>query len=143
MGVSLNGFAVWSFGSRRILYSTLGCYENPEYQKQEKPQLWDSVKTLVSNGKFWIAGFANAFYSATMSLVMASIPFFVKYVLNVPDAQAAFLFVSVLLIAIAAIGGWARLVKRYAVVPVWRAALLVLAVSFVPLYFVNSLVSAI
>ena len=69
-----------------------------------------------------------------MSLVLASIPFYVKYVLQVPDAQATLLFASVLLIAIAAIGVWARLVKRHSVIPVWRAALVVLAVSFIPLY---------
>lgn len=143
LGYPLTALVYGILGAGVILYSTLGCYENPAYQEQEKPQLWDSVKTLAANGKFWIAGFANAFYSATMSLVLAAIPFFVKYVLQVPDAQATLLFAAVLLIAIAAIGVWALLVKRYSVVPVWRAALLVLAVGFIPLYFVRSLASAI
>jgi GPH family glycoside/pentoside/hexuronide:cation symporter len=142
LGYPLTALLYGILGAGVILYSTFGCYENPEYQKQAKPQLWDSIKTLAANQKFWIAGFANAFYSATMSLVLASIPFYVKYVLQVADAQATLLFATVLLIAIAAIGVWARLVKRYAVVPVWRAALVVLAVSFIPLYFVNSLVTA-
>jgi GPH family glycoside/pentoside/hexuronide:cation symporter len=38
---------------------------------------------------------------------------------------------------------WAGLVKRYSLMPVWRTALAVLMVAFVPLYLANSLVTAI
>jgi len=43
--------------------------------EEEKPQLWDSIRNLFANRKFWVAGFANAFYSAAMSLVLASMLF--------------------------------------------------------------------
>lgn len=78
-----------------------------------------------------------------MALVMASIPFFTKYVLQIPDSQSTFLFGAVLLIAIAAIGVWAKMIARYSVVPVWRAALLILGLGFIPLYFVSSLTNAV
>lgn len=143
LGYPLTAVLYGALGAGVILYSTFGCYENPEYLKQEKPRLWDSLKTLARNRKFWIAGFANAFYSATMALVMASIPFFTKYVLQIPDSQSTFLFGAVLLIAIAAIGVWAKMIARYSVVPVWRAALLILGLGFIPLYFVSSLTSAV
>ena len=42
----------------------------------------ESPQGPVHQPKFWIAGFANAFYSAAMSLVLASMPFFVKYALG-------------------------------------------------------------
>jgi GPH family glycoside/pentoside/hexuronide:cation symporter len=109
---------------------------------ENKPQLWNSVKDLVTNRKFWMAGFANAFYSAAMSLVLVSMPFFVKYTLGLSDSQATFLFAAVLLIAIGCVAVWARLVRRFSLIPVWRAALLTLAVAFVPLYFANSLGTA-
>jgi GPH family glycoside/pentoside/hexuronide:cation symporter len=48
-----------------------------------------------------------------------------------------------LLIAIACVVVWARLVKKFSLMPVWRAALVTLAVAFIPLYFANSLVTAI
>ena len=48
-----------------------------------------------------------------------------------------------LLIAIGCVAVWARLVKRFTLIPVWRAALVSLAVAFIPLYFANSLVTAI
>jgi GPH family glycoside/pentoside/hexuronide:cation symporter len=130
-------------GAGVIIYSTLGCHENPQYLGNEKPQLWDSLKTLFKNKKFWIAGFANAFYSATMSLVMAGIPFYTKYALKIPDSQSTLLFATVLIIAIGAVGIWALLIKRFTLIPVWRAALILLAAGFIPLYFVKSLVTAI
>lgn len=130
-------------GAGVIIYSTLGCHENPEHQKNEKPKLWDSLKTLFKNKKFWIAGFTNAFYSATMSLVMVSIPFYTKYALQIPDSQSTLLFATVLIIAIGAVAVWAKLIKKFALIPVWRAALMLLGIGFIPLYFANSLVTAI
>ena len=78
-----------------------------------------------------------------MSLVLAAMPFFVKYTLKISDSQTTFLFASVLLIAIGCVAIWARLVKKFSLMPVWRASLVTLAVAFIPLYFANSLVSAI
>ncbi len=130
-------------GAGVILYSTFGCHENSDYLNSEKPQLWDSLKSLFRNKKFWIAGLANAFYSATMSLVLAAIPFYTKYSLQIPDGQSTILFATVLIIAIAAVAVWAKLIKRYTVLPIWRIALLTLGVGFVPLYFANSLIAAI
>jgi Na+/melibiose symporter and related transporters len=130
-------------GAAVIVYSTLGCHENPDYLSNEKPRLWDSIKTLFKNKKFWIAGFTNAFYSATMSLVLASIPFYVKYALKIPDNQSTILFATVLIIAIGAVAIWAKLIKRFTLVPVWRWALMLLGIGFIPLYFANSLVTAI
>jgi len=64
------------------------------------PRLWNSLKDLFVNRKFWTAGLANAFYSAAMSLVLASMPFFAKYTLGISDGQTTLLFGAVLLIAI-------------------------------------------
>jgi GPH family glycoside/pentoside/hexuronide:cation symporter len=143
IGYSNTALIYGLLGAAVIVYSTFGCHENPEYLNTEKPQLWDSLKTLFVNKKFWIAGLTNAFYSATMSLVLASIPFYVKYSLKVPDGQATILFATVLLIAMGAVAIWAKLIKKYTLIPVWRAALMILGVSFIPLYFANSLLTAI
>jgi GPH family glycoside/pentoside/hexuronide:cation symporter len=78
-----------------------------------------------------------------MSLVLASMPFFVKYTLNIPDSQSTLLFAAVLLIAIGCVAIWAWLVRRYSLIPVWRVALATLAAAFIPLYFANSLITAI
>jgi len=143
IGFQLTAIIYGILGGVVILYMSLTSREVKVEEAEEKPRLWDSLKHLFANRKFWIAGLANAFYSAAMSLVLASMPFFVKYRLQIPDSQATILFASVLIIAIVCVAIWARLVKKFALIPVWRAALASLAVAFIPLYFANNLVTAI
>jgi len=142
LGYQLTAILYGLLGGVVILYMAFTSREVRVAEDEEKPELWNSLKDLLANRKFWIAGFANAFYSAAMSLVLVSMPFFAKYTLGIPDAQQTFLFAAVLLIAIACVSVWAALVRRFQLIPVWRAALLSLAIAFVPLSFANSLLTA-
>lgn len=143
IGYQLTAIVYGLIGGTVILYMSLTSKEVKITESEEKPKLWDSIKSLFKNRKFWIAGFANAFYSAAMSLVLVSMPFFVKYTLKISDSQSTFLFASVLLIAIGCVAVWARLVRKFTLMPTWRVALATLAVAFIPLYFANSLITAI
>lgn len=143
LGYSLTAILYGILGGAVILYMTFTCRETEVAPEEEIPQLWDSLKTLMVNRKFWIAALTNAFYSAAMALVLASMPFFVKYALGLSEGQSTFLFAAVLLIAIGCVAVWAQFVKRFKLMPVWRASLVTLAVAFVPLYFARSLTSAI
>jgi GPH family glycoside/pentoside/hexuronide:cation symporter len=143
LGYSLTAILYGLLGGAVILYMTFTSKETSIGVDEQKPQLWDSIVSLITNLKFWVAGFANAFYSAAMSLVLVSMPFYVKYALGLSESQTTFLLAAVLLIAIACVAVWARLVTKYTLMPVWRAALATLAVAFIPLYFANSLVTGI
>jgi GPH family glycoside/pentoside/hexuronide:cation symporter len=143
IGYQMTSIVYGVLGGVVILYMALTSKERGFDQDEEKPKLWHSIKSLVTNQKFWIAGFANAFYSAAMSLVLVAMPFYVKYTLAIPDSQATFLFASVLLIAIGCVAVWAWLVRKFSLIPIWRAALITLAIAFIPLYFANSLLTAI
>lgn len=143
LGYSMTAVVYGILGGVVILYMTFTSKEVAIEEVREKPKFWDSIKTLLINRKFWIAGFANAFYSAAMSLVLVALPFFVKYTLKIADSQSTILFASVLLIAIGCVAIWARLVHKFGLMRVWRAALISLAVAFIPLYFANSLPTAI
>ena len=143
LGYSTTAIIYGVLGGVVILYMSLTAKEKEIEPSEEKPRLWDSIKTIVTNRNFWIAGLTNAFYSAAMSLVLAGLPFFVKYTLQIPDAQSTILFASVLLIAIGSVVLWAWLVRKFHLIPIWRIALGALAVSFIPLFFATDLVSAI
>ncbi len=143
IGYQMTSIVYGILGGAVILYMALTSREVHVADHEEKPRLWDSIKDLVTNRKFWIAGLANAFYSAAMSLVLASLPFFVKYTLSIPDAQSTILFASVLLIAIGCVAVWARLIRKFSLIPTWRAALACLGLAFIPLSFANSLPTAI
>ncbi len=143
IGFSTTAILYGILGGVVIIHMALTAREKEIEPNENKPKLWDSIKTIITNRNFWIAGFTNAFYSAAMSLVLAGLPFFVKYTLQIPDAQSTFLFASVLLIAIACVVLWAWLVRKHQLLPVWRIALGALALAFIPLYFAHNLVTAI
>jgi GPH family glycoside/pentoside/hexuronide:cation symporter len=63
--------------------------------------------------------------------------------LKLDEGQSTILFAAVLIIAIACVAVWVRLVRKFTLMKTWKAALAVLAVAFIPLYFANSLVSAV
>lgn len=138
LGWSLTAIVYGILGGAVILYMALTSKERPVEADEKKPELWDSLKSLFKNKNFWVAGFTNAFYSAAMSLVMAGVPIYAKYALGVSGLQETLLFASVLLVAIASVALWARWVRKFDLVKVWRAALIAMAISFVPLFFARS-----
>ncbi len=125
-----------------ILYCTLGCHESAPEELSEKPKLFSSLKAILTNKKFWIFGAANAFYSTALSLVQASVPFYVKYALGLGSMESTLLLAAVLLVAVAGVAVWVKMVKHFGLMRVWRAALLFLAAAFIPLYFMNSFIGA-
>ncbi|MBN1640446.1 MAG: MFS transporter [Anaerolineae bacterium] len=143
LGYGLTAILYGILGGAVILYMTFSCREKEPEPEEAKPGLWKALVDLLTNRKFWIAGLANAFYSAAMSLVLASVPFYVQYALGLSSGQSTFLLAAVLVIAIAGVAVWAWLVNKFSLIPTWRAALAVLAVTFVPLYFATSMVTAI
>jgi GPH family glycoside/pentoside/hexuronide:cation symporter len=143
LGYGLTALLYGLLGGAVILYMTFTCRERDPEPEEAKPGLWKALKDLLTNGKFWIAGFANAFYSAAMSLVLASVAFYVEYALRLSSGQSTFLLAAVLLIAIGCVAIWAILVRKFTLMPVWRAALATLAITFIPLYFANSLITAV
>ncbi|MBQ7839826.1 MAG: MFS transporter [Lachnospiraceae bacterium] len=125
-----------------ILYMALGCHEEKADETAQKPQLFSTLKDMLTNSKFWMFGLTNAFYSAAMSLVMSAVPFYVTYTLGLGGMANTILLAVVLLLAVGCVAIWARLVKRFGLMKVWRAALIWLGLSFVPLYFANGLAAA-
>ncbi|MFV0414077.1 MAG: MFS transporter [Oscillospiraceae bacterium] len=126
-----------------FMYSALGTHENLAFQETEQPKLWDSLKAVGKNRNFWAVSATNFFYQAANGLIMAVIPFYIKYALELPDSNATFLTASVFVTAIPAVFGWSMLARKIGVIKAWRAALVVLMVSFAPMMFVTKLVPAI
>ncbi len=143
LGYGLTAIIYGIIGGVVILYMTFTCRERDTEPEEARPSFLKALRDLVTNKKFWIAGLANAFYSAAMSLVLASVSFYVQYALGLSSGQSTFLLAAVLVVAIVGVSLWVWLVKKYTLIPVWRGALAVLAITFVPLYFASGLVTAI
>jgi len=143
IGYGLTSIIYGALATAVILYMTFGCHETIHEETAEKPKLWPTLKALVTNPKFWIFGVTNALYSAAMALVMQAVSFYTKYTLGLSGSATTIMLAVVLLLAMGGVAVWALLVKKFTVMPVWRTALIFLALSFVPLYFMKSLAGAI
>ncbi len=126
-----------------MMFCFTGCRENVDaYEEAEKPRLFDSLFALIKNPKFWIFGFAGAFYSAAFALISQALPFYVKYTLKLGGSATTIMLGVVLGVAVLGIVIWSVLVKKLSVMTVWRTGFIIMAVGFIPLFFANSLVSA-
>lgn len=131
-----------------ILYMTFGCHEdiaaeNEEYEQQEKPDLIKAIIALVTNSKFWIFGFAGAFYSAAFSLLSQAVTFYVKYSLELDGSMTTVMLAVVFGFALIGIAVFSVLSKKIEIIKIWRTGFIVMTIGFVPLYFATNLTSAI
>jgi GPH family glycoside/pentoside/hexuronide:cation symporter len=126
-----------------MMYCFLDCHEPMDYEDEPMPHLLSSILALVKNPRFWIFGFAGAFYSAAFSLISQALPFYVKYTLGLGGSTTTVMLGIVLGVAVLGILIWSRVTKKLPVMTVWRIGFIVMAVGFIPLYFANTLPFAI
>lgn len=126
-----------------IMFMTLGVKEKEIKDIGEKVQIVPALLAMAKSRNFWIAGIANALYSAAMALVMVSVPFFIKYTLKIDESQGTYLLGTVILLAIIGVVFWSAMVRKFGVMSIWKIAFIALAVAFVPLFYANSLIFAI
>lgn len=111
-------------GMVMILFCTLGCREDPSHSTEETPKLLESFRAVLTNRNFWLVSLTNMFYQSTVGLVTASIPFFIKYALDLDGLYTTVLTGVVFVIAIPAMAGWAKVIRRHGSLRTWRIALL-------------------
>ena len=126
-----------------MMYCFLGCHEPMDYVDEPMPKLLDSVLALLKNPRFWIFGFAGAFYSAAFALISQALPFYVKYTLGLGGSTTTLMLGIVLGVSVLGILMWSQVAKKLPVMTVWRIGFIVMAVGFIPLYFANTLPFAI
>lgn len=95
-----------------LMYSFTGCRENNVYVSESKPNLIKSIVDLLKNPKFWIYGFAGAFYSAAFSLISQALSFYVKYTLGLGGTETTLVLATVLGVAVIGILMWTLIAKK-------------------------------
>ena len=142
IGYRATALALGLLSGALILYSILGCRERSEFSQSEQPGLLASLKALATNANFWLVSVSHFFYQSTSGLLLAGIPFYIKYALQLPDSNATFLSAAVFVSAIPSMYLWYRLINRLGTLKCWRIALAWLGLSLMPMYFVHSLLPA-
>lgn len=126
-----------------VVYMALGVHESPRPKDEKQLPLWTTIKQILSSKYFWTIGMVNACYGAAMALVLNGLQQFVTYSLNGTALDATILQVVVIVSAIALVGVWAALVRRWGAERTWKRALPIAAVAFGTMFFANSLLTAI
>lgn len=142
IGYQMTALILGILSGALILYSVLGCKEREDFSTTEQPGLWASLKALGSNLNFWLVSVSHFFYQATSALLLAGIPFYIKYALELPDKMATFLSAAVFVSAIPSMILWYKLINRFGALKIWRVALAWLGLSLVPMYFANGIIMA-
>ncbi len=142
MGYRLTAVALGLLGGGMMLYSFLGCREREDFSQMPQPKAMETFKAVALNRNFWLVSVSHFFYNATTGLLLAGIPFFIKYALGQPDAMATILSACVFVSAIPSMYLWYRLINRLGTLKVWRLALLWLALALGIMYFAKEIVFA-
>ena len=126
-----------------IVVCATGAREDPAARQVDPPRLWDTVKAILSQRKFWLLALAGGAYSAGMALVIAAVAFFVKYTLELPEGNSTYLLATVIGVSALCLLLWTRLVRRHGPERIWRLALVLLACALALMSLAAGLYSAI
>ena len=121
-----------------LLIALWGSREHMEYSRQKQLPLWRSFKATLKNRSFFTFVFSNLFVQYTFTIILATIPFFAKYVLDVGTQQTVAILAGAFLSAIPMLYVWGRLTVRFGAKNCFMTAMLLLALFLVPLFFVKT-----
>lgn len=109
------------------------------------PQLGfkDAFRETLKNRPFWIFNIANSFAQTVNGLLSSTIPFYAKYVLRIPDNQVSILLASIFISVIPLVFVWYWIIRRMDPLKGWRLSLAAYALSVIPLWFGNSLLTGV
>lgn len=124
--------------SLALLISLRGSFEHKQFSQEKQLPLLKSFKATLNNRSFLTFAFANLFVQFTFTIILASIPFFAKYVLNEGATGTAAILAAAFLTAIPMLYVWQRLTNKFGAKQCFMATMLILAVLLVPLLFVKT-----
>jgi GPH family glycoside/pentoside/hexuronide:cation symporter len=121
----------------------LGVREDPGVQHEPPTALRHSIVGVLRTREFWLVGVTTAGYGAALGLMVSGVQLWMRYTLDRPVGDATPVLGAAILVAAAALPIWAWLARRVGAPRAWRWALVWLAASFLPLWFVTDLPGAV
>lgn len=134
-------YAVVSIVALSIMVT--GIRENTSRQRELPPGFFRSALGILRTKLFWQVGIASACYLVPLAITLGGLQLYVKYTLGLPVARTTELLAVVIAVAGVALAIWTPIVRRVGAPRVWRLAFVFLAGGYVPMYFANTLGTAI
>lgn len=126
-----------------MLVCIAGIRESEEARRGPRLSLRESFRTTLRNVPFWLHNIANSFAQTVNGLIGSIIPFYAKYVLQIPEAQVSILLASIFVSVIPLVFVWYRIARNMDPVKCWRLSLAAYAVSVLPLSLAGNLAGGI
>jgi len=117
--------------------------ENEEARKEPPLKFLAAFRETLKNKEFWIFNIANSFAQTVNGLLSSIIPFYAKYALKIDESQVSILLASVFVSVIPLVAVWYLIVRKFGGLHGWRLAMIVYALSVIPLWFAQGLWSGI
>jgi len=117
--------------------------EDEEASRGPQLKLKEAFKETLKNKPFWLVNISNSFAQTVNGLLSATIPFYAKYVLHIPEAQNTILFAAVFVSVIPLVGVWYWMLRKMDPVKGWRLSLIVYALAVISFWFGSNLTSGI
>ncbi|WP_010274301.1 MFS transporter [Paenibacillus senegalensis] len=146
-------FAAVGFSNMAIIYAIVFAVfmllflrfvkEDEEAANLPQPKLKEAFRETLSNKPFWLVNISNSFAQTVNGLLSSMIPFYAKYVLEIPESQNTILLASIFVSVIPLVGVWYWLLRKMDPVKGWRWSFVAYAVSVIPLWFSTSLAGGI
>lgn len=155
MGLSPLIYTAWGWSFLGVLYAVLTagvlllttkfCRERPESSQEEPLNLINGLRATLMNRAFLAFIGTLIFIWLAFQMLQSMIPFFAKYVLNVPEQEP--LKVSVLLalplvVVLPALWLWRYVAMRWGAARALSYALIAFALALPPLFFVRDFLEA-
>ncbi|WP_442601599.1 MFS transporter [Paenibacillus sp. KN14-4R] len=117
--------------------------EDPEAIKEPKIKFVEGFSETLKNKEFWIFNISNSFAQTVNGLLSATIPFWGKYVLGISEGEITYLLAAVFVSVIPFVFVWYWIIKKLGGYRSWRLAIVVYAISVIPLWFSSDLITGI
>ena len=138
VGWGMMGAIFGTIISFSLLISLWGSKEHAVYSKEKQLALWPSIKATFKNRSFLTFVFSNLFVQYTFIMVLASIPFFAKYVLDIGSYETAAILAAALVAAIPMLYLWEFFTNRFGAKECFMASIMLMGASLIPLFFVQT-----
>jgi GPH family glycoside/pentoside/hexuronide:cation symporter len=139
LGWGWMGAIFGSIASIALLITLWGCHEHMEYSHEKQLPLLASFKATLKNRSFLTFVFANFFIQYAFTLMLATVPFFAKYVLQESAQGTAAVVAIAFLTALPTLYLWEHAAIRMGAKWTFIAAVFAMMIALFPLFFIQTL----
>jgi Na+/melibiose symporter and related transporters len=129
-------------GCITMYMSLLGSRENPAHSEKQSLNLLESFKNTFINFSFLMFVFANTFVESFKNIVLATLPFYAKYVLNAENGVSIITGI-IFVVSIGFVPFWIWVTNKKGARSTFIASLICFAVAVSAFFFAQSMTVAI